>query len=57
MHEIVTVQVGQQANFLGTHFWNTQVSYAGNAMAGNLSPLTRKARSLTLHMAPTKSRQ
>lgn len=26
MHEIVTIQIGQQANFLGTHFWNAQVS-------------------------------
>lgn len=25
MHEIITVQIGQQANFLGTHFWNAQV--------------------------------
>ena len=25
MHEIVTLQFGQQANYLGTHFWNTQV--------------------------------
>ncbi|KAF2203076.1 mtDNA inheritance protein dml1 [Delitschia confertaspora ATCC 74209] len=27
MHEIVTLQFGQQSNFLGTHFWNTQESY------------------------------
>ncbi|KAK4986980.1 mtDNA inheritance, partitioning of the mitochondrial organelle [Elasticomyces elasticus] len=27
MHEIVTLQFGQQANYLGTHFWNTQESY------------------------------
>jgi hypothetical protein len=26
MHEIVTLQFGQQSNYLGTHFWNTQVS-------------------------------
>jgi hypothetical protein len=25
MHEIVTLQFGQQSNYLGTHFWNTQV--------------------------------
>jgi len=25
MHEIVTLQFGQQANYLGTHYWNTQV--------------------------------
>lgn len=27
MHEIVTLQFGQQANYLGTHYWNTQESY------------------------------
>jgi hypothetical protein len=26
MHEIVTLQFGKQSNYLGTHFWNTQVS-------------------------------
>ncbi len=25
MHEIVTLQFGQQSNYLGTHFWNIQV--------------------------------
>ena len=25
MHEIVTLQIGSQANYLGTHFWNAQV--------------------------------
>lgn len=25
MHEIITLQFGQQANYLATHFWNTQV--------------------------------
>jgi hypothetical protein len=25
MHEIVTLQFGKQSNYLGTHFWNTQV--------------------------------
>lgn len=25
MREIVTLQFGQQANHVGTHFWNTQV--------------------------------
>lgn len=25
MHEVVTLQFGQQANYLGTHYWNTQV--------------------------------
>lgn len=27
MHEIITLQFGQQANYLGTHYWNTQESY------------------------------
>lgn len=26
MHEIVTLQFGSRANYLGTHFWNAQVS-------------------------------
>ena len=25
MHEIVTVQLGQRANYVATHYWNTQV--------------------------------
>jgi hypothetical protein len=27
MHEIVTLQLGQRANYLATHFWNAQESY------------------------------
>ncbi|KAI9740667.1 MAG: mtDNA inheritance, partitioning of the mitochondrial organelle [Claussenomyces sp. TS43310] len=27
MHEIITLQLGQRANYLATHFWNTQESY------------------------------
>ena len=27
MHEIVTLQLGHRANYLATHFWNTQESY------------------------------
>ncbi|KAI9687658.1 MAG: mtDNA inheritance, partitioning of the mitochondrial organelle [Bogoriella megaspora] len=27
MHEIVTLQFGQQSNYLATHFWNAQESY------------------------------
>ncbi|KAH8595598.1 tubulin domain-containing protein [Bisporella sp. PMI_857] len=27
MHEILTLQLGQRANYLATHFWNTQESY------------------------------
>lgn len=25
MHEIITLQLGQQSNYLATHFWNAQV--------------------------------
>jgi len=25
MHEIISLQLGQRANYLATHFWNTQV--------------------------------
>ena len=25
MHEVVTLQLGQQSNYVGTHFWNAQV--------------------------------
>ncbi|KAI9043010.1 misato family protein [Aspergillus affinis] len=27
MHEIITLQLGQKANYLATHFWNLQESY------------------------------
>ncbi|ORY69817.1 tubulin domain-containing protein [Pseudomassariella vexata] len=27
MREIITLQLGQQSNYLGSHFWNTQESY------------------------------
>ncbi|KAK6346377.1 mtDNA inheritance, partitioning of the mitochondrial organelle [Orbilia blumenaviensis] len=27
MHEIITIQLGHYANFVGTHFWNLQESY------------------------------
>ncbi|KAK6524985.1 mtDNA inheritance, partitioning of the mitochondrial organelle [Arthrobotrys megalospora] len=27
MHEIITIQLGHYANFVGTHFWNIQESY------------------------------
>ncbi|KAK4575083.1 mtDNA inheritance, partitioning of the mitochondrial organelle [Recurvomyces mirabilis] len=27
MHEVITLQFGQQANYLGTHYWNIQESY------------------------------
>jgi len=25
MHEIITLQLGQQSNYVAAHFWNTQV--------------------------------
>lgn len=25
MHEVITLQLGQQSNYLATHFWNAQV--------------------------------
>lgn len=31
MHEIVTLQFGTQSNYLGTHFWNTQVGSRSHA--------------------------
>lgn len=27
MHEIITLQLGNDANYVGTHFWNAQESY------------------------------
>lgn len=32
MREIVTLQFGEEANYLGTHFWNIQARSAKNAM-------------------------
>jgi hypothetical protein len=26
MHEIITIQLGLESNFLATHFWNAQVN-------------------------------
>ncbi|KAK8182847.1 tubulin domain-containing protein [Phyllosticta citribraziliensis] len=39
MHEIVTLQFGNQANYLGTHFWNTQESYFTYDDGENESPV------------------
>ena len=25
MHEVITIQLGERANYTATHFWNTQV--------------------------------
>lgn len=33
MHEIVTLQLGQRANYLATHFWNLQVRSCNCAIA------------------------
>jgi hypothetical protein len=38
MHEIVTIQLGRRANYLGTHYWNIQESYHTFAPAP-LSPV------------------
>ena len=32
MHEIVTLQFGSQSNYLGTHFWNTQVRTCSSSL-------------------------
>ncbi|KAK1769208.1 tubulin nucleotide-binding domain-like protein [Phialemonium atrogriseum] len=37
MHEIITVQLGQQSNYLATHFWNAQESYF--TYSGDQEPL------------------
>lgn len=42
MHEIVTLQLGEQANHVGSHFWNTQVSAAqAKAWRARLTALLR----------------
>ncbi|KAL2753837.1 hypothetical protein ACRALDRAFT_1064949 [Sodiomyces alcalophilus JCM 7366] len=40
MHEIITVQLGQAGNYLGTHFWNTQESYLTYADDDPISPVS-----------------
>lgn len=39
MHEILTIQQGQRANYLGAHFWNTQESYFTYDATQALSPI------------------
>ncbi|KAK6539913.1 mtDNA inheritance, partitioning of the mitochondrial organelle [Orbilia ellipsospora] len=39
MHEIITVQLGHFANFVGTHFWNIQESYFTFNENEDLSPV------------------
>jgi hypothetical protein len=40
MREVVTVQVGGHANFVGSHFWNFQVPAAPPQPYPLLSPTT-----------------
>lgn len=39
MREILTVQLGHQANYLATHFWNTQESYFTYGSEETASPV------------------
>lgn len=39
MREIVTLQFGERSNYLGTHFWNTQVSTSLLLFVHMLPPL------------------
>lgn len=39
MHEILTLQFGHRANYLATHFWNTQESYFTYDDSQGLSPV------------------
>ncbi|KAK6353137.1 mtDNA inheritance, partitioning of the mitochondrial organelle [Orbilia brochopaga] len=39
MHEIITIQLGHFANFVGTHFWNVQESYFTYDESGDPSPV------------------
>ena len=44
MYEIITLQLGQLANYVGTHFWNAQVSRSPNHPAPPLPPPKLKLR-------------
>ncbi|KAF2862904.1 hypothetical protein K470DRAFT_199091, partial [Piedraia hortae CBS 480.64] len=37
MHEIITIQIGREANYVGTHYWNTQSSYTTPLLDHNIS--------------------
>ena len=39
MHEILTLQLGHRANYLATHFWNTQESYFTYDSTHDISPV------------------
>lgn len=57
MHEIITVQLGHHANFLGTHFWNTQVKSRRLHRSGTTtnqparSPTSPTVRMLKRHLS------
>lgn len=34
MHEIITLQLGRQSNYVAAHFWNAQVSIKSAAPKG-----------------------
>lgn len=51
MHEIITLQLGQRANYLGTHFWNIQVSMPKSKVGVGLTA----GRNHTLHTMKGKS--
>lgn len=48
MHEIITVQLGQQSNYLATHFWNTQVGYKMLCLI--LVPISNFKSGIILHL-------
>lgn len=54
MHEIITLQFGHYSNFVGTHFWNTQVLTEQGKKIGPfaLDTLSRVARSRRLATDP-----
>lgn len=53
MHEIISLQLGQRANYLLTHFWNIQVGVDFFWRGTGLIPI----RSRTLHIAKGRSRR
>jgi hypothetical protein len=46
MHEVITLQFGQQANYVGTHYWNTQV---GTCTLSNLLRISIRIRTRLPH--------
>lgn len=45
MHEIITLQLGQQSNYLATQFWNAQVCDPCDSSWGGCQPATPKVHS------------